>query len=297
MHFMFLFLNCVLGILGQDSVYCGNDLLSVRCTSVAGIEMFMSFFGYECLVKRISFMEYLIQVLIICESNYRRNIFASVITYYFPSTPFLSPHISTYSYATINHFQQIYSISWTSLFSHAEGDAVTFHVRNKCTFPLWPATTSDVGHPTKRLQAPPTWNGRIWGRTGCDFTSTSNTKPCCQTGDCGGKIACNGNIGLPPATLVQVSLQPDDKPSFYDVSLVDGYNVPISVSAKSKASNCYIGGCLKDLNKIFPQKLQVACLAYNLDIFCCRNAYGNPNKCKPNIYSNMFKHACPSYYS
>lgn len=107
----------------------------------------------------------------------------------------------------------------------------------------------------------------------------------------------------------QVTLQPGNKPSFYDVSLVDGYNVPISVSAKSKASNCYIGGCLKDLNKICPQELQVlngdrkvvacksACLAYNLDIFCCRNAYGNPNKCKPNMYSNMFKHACPSYYS
>ncbi|KAI3926549.1 hypothetical protein MKX01_011445 [Papaver californicum] len=206
---------------------------------------------------------------------------------------------------------------------HAEGDAVTFHVRNRCPFPLWPATASNAGHPviadggfflpsgqTKHIQAPPTWIGRIWARTGCTFTSTSNTKLFCQTGDCEGKIACNGSIGLPPATLVQVSLQPDtSKPSFYDVSLVDGYNVPISVSAKSKASNCYIGGCLKDLNKICPQELQVlngdgevvacksACLAFNHDMFCCRNAYGNPNKCKPNMYSNMFKEVCPSYYS
>ncbi|KAI3977949.1 hypothetical protein MKX01_032326 [Papaver californicum] len=180
--------------------------------------------------------------------------------------------------------------------------------RNRCPFPLWPATASNAGNPviadggfflpsgqTKHIQAPPTWIGRMWARTGCDFTSTSNTKRFCQTGDCGGKIACNGNIGLPPATLVQVSLQPDtSKPSFYDVSL---------------ASNCYIGGCLKDLNKICPQELQVlngdgevvacksACLAFNHDMFCCRNAYGNPNKCKPNMYSNMFKEVCPSYYT
>ncbi|RZC79939.1 hypothetical protein C5167_042514 [Papaver somniferum] len=206
---------------------------------------------------------------------------------------------------------------------HAEGNPVTFLVRNKCPFPLWPATASNAGHPViadggfflpsgqaKHIQAPPTWNGRIWARTGCDFTSASNTKPCCETGDCGGKIACNGNIGLPPATLVQVSLQPDtSKPSFYDISLVDGYNVPISVSAKSKASNCYIGGCLKDLNKLCPQELQVlngdgqvvacksACSAFNHDMFCCRNAYGNPDKCKPNMYSSMFKEVCPSYYS
>ncbi|MCL7038876.1 hypothetical protein MKW94_015855 [Papaver nudicaule] len=196
-------------------------------------------------------------------------------------------------------------------YGHAEGYAVTFHVRNKCTFPLWPATASNVGHPVIAdggFFLPSGQTKRIQARTGCDFTSTSNTKPCCQTGDCGGKIACNGSIGLPPATLVQVSLQPN-KPSFYDVSLVDGYNVPISVYAKSKVSNCHIGGCLKDLNKICPQELRVlngdgkvvacksACLAYNLDIFCCRNAYGNPNKCKPNMYSNMFKQACPSYYS
>ncbi|KAK1281747.1 Thaumatin-like protein [Acorus calamus] len=201
------------------------------------------------------------------------------------------------------------------------GQTVTFHVINKCPFPVWPATAANVGHPVladggfslpsgqgRRVQAPPTWNGRFWARTGCDFTSTS--KPACQTGDCNGILACNGTIGLPPATLVQVTLQPDkSKPSFYDVSVVDGYNIPVSVSTMPADLKCFIGGCSKNPNGLCPPELQVlnkngsviacksACLAFNLDVFCCRNAYGTPGTCKPTMYSKVFKEACPSYFS
>lgn len=111
-------------------------------------------------------------------------------------------------------------------------------------------------------------------------------------------------------TLVQFSLEADKgKPNFYDVSLVDGYNLPISVSSRPKASNCGIGECLKDLKTRCPDKLQVlnskgevvacksACLAFDKDSFCCRNEYGSPAKCKPSVYSKLFKDACPSYYS
>ncbi|EHA8586775.1 thaumatin-like protein [Cocos nucifera] len=141
------------------------------------------------------------------------------------------------------------------------GQLVTFHITNKCPFPIWPAAAPNAGHPvigdggfllppgqTKRVQAPPTWNGRFWARTGCNFNSTS--KPVCQTGDCESLLSCNGTIGMPPATLVEVALQEDkSKPSFYDVSVVDG------------------------------------------------NSYGKPQKCKASMYSKMFKDACPSYFS
>lgn len=119
-----------------------------------------------------------------------------------------------------------------------------------------------------------------------------------------------GSTGLPPATLVQIALQEyKSKPSFYDVSVVDGYNLPVSVMTKPYSSNCRIGGCIKDMNKICPEELQVwndekevvacksACLAYNLDKFCCRNEYGSPEKCRPSVYSHIFKEACPWYYS
>lgn len=160
---------------------------------------------------------------------------------------------------------------------------------------------------TARIIAPWDWSGRIWARTGCNFNS--NWKPACETGDCDGRLACGGRIGTPPATLVEISLQADkSKPDFYDVSLVDGYNIPVSVAARS-TSKCTIGGCTKNLENVCPRELQVlnsngevvacksACLAFNLDPFCCRNEYGSPEKCKPNVYSKIFKDACPNYYT
>ncbi|KAG9450921.1 hypothetical protein H6P81_010886 [Aristolochia fimbriata] len=202
-----------------------------------------------------------------------------------------------------------------------QAETVAFYLTNKCPFPVWPATASNTGYPvvadggfylpsgkTQKIHAPATWAGRIWARTGCDFSSSS--KPACLTGDCDGRLECDGVIGLPPATLVQVALQSDkSKPSFYDISVVDGYNLPISISTKAASPSCSIPGCTKNMNRICPPELRVtddggevvacksACLAFDLDVFCCRNAYGSPEKCKPNVYSKMFKDACPSYYS
>ncbi|XP_050381739.1 thaumatin-like protein [Argentina anserina] len=213
-------------------------------------------------------------------------------------------------------------LTWSCmLFGHGVAHTVNFYIRNKCPFPIWPATAPNNGHPviadggfslpagqTKCIIVPGSWSGRIWARTGCNFAS--NWSPACETGDCDGRLACNGLIGTPPVTLVQIALQ-DDKglPNFYDVSLVDGYNLPISVLSRPVASNCGISGCLKDLKAVCPEELQVlnsegevvacksACLAFDKDSFCCRNRYGTLEKCKPRVYSKIFKDACPSYYS
>ncbi|MED6192046.1 hypothetical protein PIB30_006546 [Stylosanthes scabra] len=202
-----------------------------------------------------------------------------------------------------------------------EAHNATFYVHNKCPFPIWPATAPNNGQPiiadggfylapnqTQKIIAPFTWNGRIWAKTGCKFNS--NWKPACETGDCDGRLACNGLIGTPPATLVEFSLQGEKKASFYDVSIVDGYNIPVSVMAgKNKDPKCSILGCLKDLKNFCPHELEVlntrgevvacksACLAFDVDNFCCRNEYGNPENCKPSVYSKMFKEACPYYFS
>ncbi|XP_027357841.1 thaumatin-like protein [Abrus precatorius] len=208
------------------------------------------------------------------------------------------------------------------LHGKVEAHQVTFYVHNKCPFPIWPATAPNTGQPViadggfflapgqvQRVIAPWTWSGRIWGRTGCNFPS-NNWKPACETGDCDGRLACNGLIGTPPVTLVEISLQGDrGKPNFYDVSLVDGYNLPVSVTPKIINPKCNIQGCLKDLKSICPHELEVlnskgevvacksACLAFDIDKFCCRNEYGSPAKCKPSVYSNIFKDACPNYFS
>ncbi|XP_059449818.1 pathogenesis-related thaumatin-like protein 3.5 [Corylus avellana] len=200
---------------------------------------------------------------------------------------------------------------------NAAASQIAFYVHNKCPFPIWPATASNVGYPviadggfnlspgqTQRIYAPLTWSGRIWARTGCKFTAN----PACDTGDCDGRLACKGLIGTPPATLVEISAQ-EGKPTFYDVSLVDGYNIPVSVCSKQLSPSCIIKGCSKNVNSLCPQELQVlnkngevvacksGCLAFDLDKFCCRNEYGSPGKCKASVYSKIFKDACPSYYS
>ncbi|XP_062104770.1 thaumatin-like protein [Humulus lupulus] len=207
------------------------------------------------------------------------------------------------------------------LFGNTKAHTVTFYVHNKCSFPIWPAVAPNNGYPvlanggfhlppgqTRRVIAPWKWTGRLWARTGCNFAT--NWSPACETGDCDGRLECNGLIGTPPVTLVQISVQIDQtKPNYYDVSLVDGYNLPVSVAARPSSAKCTIGGCVENLNSLCPEELKVlndvgevvacksGCLKFNLDSFCCRNQYGSPDKCRPNVYSKLFKEACPSCYS
>lgn len=218
-----------------------------------------------------------------------------------------------------------YLCARTHIGNIAGAHEVTFYIHNKCTFPIWPATAPNNGQPiiaeggfylppgqTRRVIAPWSWSGRIWARTGCNFATdqTGNWKPACETGDCDGRLACNGLIGTPPATLVQVALQGDKgKPNFYDVSLVDGYNIPVSVTSRVINPKCVIQGCLEDLKRVCPAELAVvnregevvacksACFAFDNDMFCCRNQFGSADRCKPNVYSKIFKQACPCYYS
>jgi hypothetical protein len=42
-------------------------------------------------------------------------------------------------------------------------------------------------------------------------------------------LQCNGAGGVPPVTLVEIRLNGDSGKDFYDVSLVDGFNVPAQV--------------------------------------------------------------------
>ncbi|URE28639.1 Thaumatin family, partial [Musa troglodytarum] len=131
----------------------------------------------------------------------------------------------------------------------------------------------------------------------------------CITGDCGtGQVACNGAGGAPPTTLVEFTLQGDGGKDFYDVSCVDGFNLPVLV-VPSGGSNCNSTSCPVNVNAQCPQELQVtapdggvvgcksACLAFNTDEYCCRGQYDKPDTCKPSDYSKIFKNACPQAYS
>ncbi|KAE9605876.1 hypothetical protein Lal_00024933 [Lupinus albus] len=190
--------------------------------------------------------------------------------------------------------------------------ARVFTIVNYCRETIWPAVIpgdnfNGGGFVLKPGQssvftAPVGWSGRIWARTGCNFDKSGNGN--CQTGSCGTSLKCAG-AGKTPASLAEFTLAQLD---FYDVSLVDGFNVPISIKPLHGKGNCTTAGCDSDLRTTCPKELSLkandktvgcrsACDVFNTDEYCCRGNYGNPSTCRPTFYSKKFKDACPTSYS
>ncbi|PUZ52279.1 hypothetical protein GQ55_6G257600 [Panicum hallii var. hallii] len=199
----------------------------------------------------------------------------------------------------------------------------SFTISNYCSQPIWPGTLAGAGTPqlpttgfrldpgqTVQVPAPPGWSGRLWARTGCAFDTGG--KGACQTGDCGGRMECAGTGATPPATLFEVTLgKGAGDLDYYDVSLVDGYNLPVVAVPRARqgaGGGCNATGCMADLNRSCPKELQVdrgggtvacrsACEAFGQDQYCCSGAYATPTTCRPTAYSSVFKSACPRAYS
>jgi len=86
---------------------------------------------------------------------------------------------------------------------------------------------------------PEPFNGRFWARTGCNFESDglcANNAPCCESGNC---ITADNKFGLlcgkpgvPPVTIAEFNMLSWGVPpyqDYYDVSQVDGANVPMQI--------------------------------------------------------------------
>lgn len=191
--------------------------------------------------------------------------------------------------------------------------ANTFTFINKCDYTVWPgilgspkldSTGFELPKGTSRsFQAPTGWSGRFWGRTGCDFDDSGHGS--CATADCGsGQVECDGAGATPPATLAEFTLGSGSQ-DFYDVSLVDGYNLPMIVEGSGGSGSCSTTGCIIDLSRSCPNELRAAggaacrsaCEAFGRPEYCCSGAYNSPATCKPSMYSTIFKAACPKSYS
>lgn len=143
------------------------------------------------------------------------------------------------------------------------------------------------------------------GRRNCDF-SISNPATQCADGGCNGGLECDPHTGtgVPPATVAEFTLggtsgQPDN----YDVSLVDGFNLPMSITNNV---GCGVADCPVDLGPNCPSALHgpfdssgypVGCKSA-----CDANLSGDPSN-SPNCCSGNYdtKATCPSsgvqYYS
>lgn len=119
-------------------------------------------------------------------------------------------------------------------------DAATITVRNNCPYVVWAATYAP-GKPGggRRLNRGETWTvpadpgttqARIWGRTNCNFDASGRGR--CQTGDCNGLRECK-SYGRAPNTLAEYALAQFANQDFIDISVIDGFNIPMQFSSAS----------------------------------------------------------------
>ena len=199
---------------------------------------------------------------------------------------------------------------------------------NKMSQTIWVAAAPNANTPlaatgwvlpagqSVTIITPNNLNTRFWGRTGCSFNSAGVGS--CQTGDCGGLFQCKG-WGTIPATLAEVNFHAWDNLDFYDVSMVDGSNLPMYINItkssggtvdKISQDGCVPAGCTKPVN--CPSALDVkaggavvgcisACARLGGDQYCCRGQWSSRAACNPTEwpvdYAAVFKSAEPYAYS
>lgn len=191
-------------------------------------------------------------------------------------------------------------------------------VVNKTHKTVWAVVTNTAVYPAGRKLAPGRsmsvtvandWAGRIWGRTGCATTAAST----CASGDC--TSVCSG--GNPPTTLGEFTFAAFDDMDFYDVSMVDGSNLPMYINVSHtttvdpvSSSGCYQGRCTTEVT--CPKAMQTLlngqeigckppCAAFGGDTYCCRGAWAGREHCVPAKwpvdYTQVFERAAPYAYS
>lgn len=113
---------------------------------------------------------------------------------------------------------------------------------NQCPDTIWPGlVTQGGGGPStagfelssgsnKTINVGSDWQGRVWGRTNCTFNDPNHPGGC-LTGECG-SLSCI-QAGNPPATLAEFTMDGGQDQTFYDISLVDGYNLPLAIVLQS----------------------------------------------------------------
>ncbi|KAF2297774.1 hypothetical protein GH714_002714 [Hevea brasiliensis] len=153
------------------------------------------------------------------------------------------------------------SIFLLSALFFTSSDGATFTIRNNCPYTVWAAASPGGG---RRLDKGQTWElnvpagtsmARIWGRTNCNFDGSG--KGHCQTGDCGGILAC------------------------HEFSPTSG--------AKDKCRPLF---CTADINGQCPKELKAPggcnnpCTVFKTNKYCCTEGYGS---CGPTEFSKFSK--------
>jgi hypothetical protein len=200
---------------------------------------------------------------------------------------------------------------------------------NGCQQTIWVAIQTQRGAPparsgvqidpgqTQMVQMSNDWAGRFWGRTGCNFGGGGQGS--CETGDCPGGLDCAAGTGAKqPVTLGEIaySLDRSKDSDFYDVSMVDGFNLPLALGPMpgtttrkpSAQFDCLTPMCAADVNAVCPGGLErkngagktVACASgctQTDDAAACCKPPLTADTCPVPAQSRPFKTACPNAYS
>ncbi|KAH8112930.1 Osmotin, thaumatin-like protein [Phellopilus nigrolimitatus] len=223
------------------------------------------------------------------------------------------------------------TLSTLAIFASSSA-ARTFTVYNACPFTIWPAIYTDLtiatnvpdqatgweaaAFSTVSFYVPDNWKaGRIWGRRNCNFSANAGPNSC-ATGGCNGGLLCDNKTGtgIPPVTVAEWTLQGDGNLDNYDVSLVDGSDLPMRID---NSVGCPIADCPVDLgpncpaalkgpldSSGFPLGCKSACSA-DLDgdqansPNCCSGQFDTPQTCPSSgvEYYSYFKGNCPNAYA
>lgn len=141
-----------------------------------------------------------------------------------------------------------------------------------------------------------TWSGRFWARENCVGAG-------CQIAG-----------AAFPASLAEFTFRGDAGKDYYDVSFVDGYNLPVSITPVHPNKNArpgdkyWCGAPTCSTAPVCPEELQLkvngkyvgcqsACSKFENPEYCCSGAFNTPDKCPINKYAQVIKSACPDAYS
>ncbi|ODN80974.1 hypothetical protein L202_03084 [Cryptococcus amylolentus CBS 6039] len=168
--------------------------------------------------------------------------------------------------------------------------ASSITISNKCSSSLYIGVGGQGGSITKTdgsaqdagweqqpgeytFNLPDGWNnGRIWARTGCEKDGDGIN---CVIGGCkNNAIACDGiEYGTAGATLAEISLNQYMGQDFYDISIVDGYNLPMTITPSD--SSCTPPSCGADTDILTQCDPSLVYPKGNDKIYSCNSACGN----------------------
>ncbi|KAJ9706642.1 hypothetical protein PVL29_001891 [Vitis rotundifolia] len=169
--------------------------------------------------------------------------------------------------------------------------AATFDILNKCTYTVWAAASPggrrrlDSGQSWTITVKPGTTNARIWAEPHAPST---------PMGVANAKLA----YGSPPNTLAEFALNQPNNLDYIDISLVDGFNIPMNFSPTTSA--CRGIQCSAKINGQCPSELKAPggcnnpCTVFKINKYCCTDG---PGSCGPTTYSKFLKDRCPDAYS